>query len=146
MNELFDEKNAGPALMEVDRLLSDFYRAQLPHPWPALRLPRPAVRRSVPGFAHNMRRLALAASVMLALGAYWALAGTFAHSTSHSLPGGGPELNENNLKHNAPVQHLVPMERQRTPAGNDVQIFQEDTPSGGIVINVIGPSNSKGPR
>ncbi len=51
----------------------------------------------------------------------------------------------NPLKHREPVKHLVPMERQRTPAGNDAQLFEEHTP-GGVVINVIGPSNAKAPR
>jgi len=146
MNELFDETNAGPAVMEVDRLLSDFYKAQMPHPWPALRLPGvTAARRPVPRFAHSMRRLALAATVVLALVAYWGLAGMFSHPAARPLPGDGAEINQNNMNRGAPVRHLVPMERQRTPAGNDVQLFEEDTPSG-IVINVIGPSNSKGPR
>ncbi len=72
MNERFDETSAGPAVMEVDRLLRDFYHAEMPHPWPRLRLPRVSgVRRSAVRFSHNVRRLALAASVMLALGAYW---------------------------------------------------------------------------
>ena len=143
MNELFDETSAGPAVMEVDRLLSEFYQAQMPHPWPALKLPgaeRVGVRRSVPWYSHNLRRLALAASVVLALSAYWGLAGMFARPAVSGLPGRGPEIGLRDS-----VKHLVPIEHQRTPAGNDAQLFEEDTP-GGVVINVIGPSTSKGPR
>lgn len=146
MNEYFDERNAGPAVMEVDRLLTEFYKAEMPHPWPRLKLPRVnGTRRSVPFFAGSFRRLALAASLVLALLGYWMLAGMFSHSGTSGLPGNVPEVGGQNLKHREPVQHLVPMERQRTPAGNDAQLFEEDTPSG-MVINVIGPSNSKGPR
>lgn len=142
MNELFDEQNAGPAVLEVDRLLSEFYRAEMPDPWPRLRLPQvSSVRRSAPAFARDFRRLALAASVVLALFGYWVLAGTFAHPVAGGPAGEGPEIG-----HHQPVKHrAAPMERQRTPAGKDAQLFEEDTP-GGVVINIIGPSSSKGPR
>jgi hypothetical protein len=137
MNELFDETSAGPAVVEVDRLLTAFYQAEMPHPWPRLKLPRErGVRRAVPG----LRQLALAASMLLALVAYWGLTGLFAPQGASILPSNRPEISEHQ-----PVKHLVPMERQRTPAGKDAQLFEEDTP-GGVVINVIGPSTSKGRR
>jgi hypothetical protein len=142
MNELFDESSAGPAVVEVDRLLTAFYQAEMPHPWPRLKLPRErAVRRAVPG----LRQLALAASLLLALVAYWGLTGLFSPQGAGILPGDAQHIGSNPLKTHAPVKHLVPMERQRTPAGKDAQLFEEDTP-GGVVINVIGPSTSKGPR
>lgn len=129
--------------MEVDRLLSEFYQAEMPHPWPQLKLPRAAVRRPVVRFSHSFRRLALAASVALTLVAYWGLAGMVAHPTTSALPDNMGHIGEK--PNHRPIKHLVPIERQRTPAGNDAQLFEEHTP-GGVVINVIGPSSAKGPR
>jgi hypothetical protein len=62
---------------EIDRLLRAFYRAELPSPWPELKLPalpaaRPAVRRSL-----LPSRLALAASVLLLVLGSWLLADSF---------------------------------------------------------------------
>jgi hypothetical protein len=145
MNDRFEETHAGPAVLEVDRLLSEFYQAAMPHPWPRLNVPAArAARRPAPSFSRNFRRLALAASVVLALVIYWGLAGLLPQNGAGGLPGALPEIGQKQ-GHREPVKHLVPLERQRTPAGNDAQVFEEDTP-GGTVINVIGPSNTKGPR
>lgn len=62
---------------EIDRLLRAFYRAELPSPWPELKLPagpaaRPAVRWSL-----LRSRLALAASVLVLLLGSWLLADSF---------------------------------------------------------------------
>ena len=44
MTDRMNGADGGPALMDVDRLLRDFYRSEMPDPWPAVRLPsrRPA--------------------------------------------------------------------------------------------------------
>ena len=145
MNDRFEERGAGPAVMEVDRLLREFYQAEMPQPWPRLRLPASANRRLASRYSRYFTRLALAAVVALALLGYWALAGLFPQqgATGLPIPNKGPEIMHNpghHLKH-----HLSPLEQQRTPAGSEAQLFEENTP-GGIGISGIGPSTSKGPR
>jgi hypothetical protein len=68
---------------DVDQLLRAFYRAEMPNPWPAFRMPAEAppvlpfpaapVRRTFV----SRSRLALAASVALLVGGLWALSGKF---------------------------------------------------------------------
>jgi hypothetical protein len=142
MNDRFEETCAGPAVLEVDRLLHDFYQAELPDPWPPLpvRLPLrgPVVRR----YSLPLVRLAVAASVVLAFLAYWVLGGLFPQPSASWTPGTVPEIGE----HQSPFKkRLSPIEHQRTPAGNDAQVFEEPT-SNGQVITIIGPSASKGMR
>lgn len=70
---------------ELDELLSDYFKAKLPHPWPAAPVPPAAVAepasvvaaRSAPVTADSGRRarLTLAASVALLLGTCWFLSG-----------------------------------------------------------------------
>jgi hypothetical protein len=145
MTESFDRTSAGPAVLDVDRLLREFYRSELPDPWPRLALPR-AVRalRPAPRFGRNFLRFALAASVMLALFGYWALAGLFTQPGTVGIQS-GPELMQK-PGHHLPLKHLAPLESQTTPAGKDAQAFEEDTPDGAQRITIIGPSNSKSPR
>jgi hypothetical protein len=137
MNERFEEREAGPAVMEVDRLLYAYYQAEMPTPWPPLgvRLPnrRPVGRR----FSRTVLRLAVAASVVLAFLAYWALAGLFPQPASGTPLHNVPEIGE--------LPRISPIEKQRTPAGKEAQIFEEPT-SDGQVITIIGPSTSKGMR
>ncbi len=140
MNDM--SSRAADAPTEIDRLLRDFYRAQMPKPWPRPRLRRPAsVPSRAPRFSRNRLRLALAASVVLALLAYWTVAGMFSQDDA-ARPGiRGDEIG-NRLP---PVKHLAPVEQTRTPGGNDARVFEENTP-GGQVITIIGPATSKGPR
>src|SRR5690348_12674438 len=99
MNERFDETSAGPALAEVDRLLTEFYQAELPQPWPQRKRPYiNGARRAVPAFSHNFRRLALAASVALALVAYWGLAGMFQRSPVGTGIGATHEIGDSPFK------------------------------------------------
>jgi hypothetical protein len=132
---------AGRALMDMDRLLCDFYRAEMPDPWPRLALPtRVPARQAPPRFARSFLRLALAASVVLGLLAFWGVAGMFPKDAAPGIGVGGPEIGKK-LDH-----RLTPVERIHTPGG-DAQIFEEGLPNGqGQVINVIGPTNSKAPR
>ncbi|HEY8504359.1 MAG TPA: hypothetical protein VIL46_07230, partial [Gemmataceae bacterium] len=65
-----------PRSDEVDRVLSTFFKKELPAPWPPLRLPEPAA----PARAGRLgpaapSRLALAASVAVLLGLCWFLLG-----------------------------------------------------------------------
>ena len=139
---MIDRMNGtGNALMDVDRLLHDFYRSEMPAPWPQFAVPtQVAARRPAPRFTRSVFRLALAASVVLALLAYWGVSGVFPKNSPG--PGvGGPEIS-------MPINHrMLPIEKLRTPAGNDAQLFEEGLPNGqGQVINIIGPSSSKAPR
>jgi len=137
MNEPFEKSEAGPAVMEVDRLLRDFYRAAMPTPWPQRRVARSTTS---PRFA-RLFRFAVAASLVVAFLSYWTLAGLFPGQDAGGNRIGGPEIG-----HRAPQKHLVPIERQRTPGGSDAQLFEEGSPGGQGVITVIGPSQSKGMR
>ncbi len=145
MNEPFEKSEAGPAVMEVDRLLREFYRAEMPNPWPRRRVPRSTpARASAPRFA-RIFRCAVAASLVVAFLSYWAVAGLFPEQGAGGNRIVGPEIGEK-MPHRAPQKHLAPIERQRTPAGNDAQLFEEGTSGGKAVITVIGPSQSKGMR
>jgi hypothetical protein len=156
MNDAFDKSDAGPfphppisrmgrGEHVVDRLLREYYETEMPHPWPRLSLPpvraagRPANRAIRPFF-----RFALAASVVVALLGYWLLAGQFGGGGNRPALNGSPEIGDK-AGHRPPIKHLVPIERQRTPGGNDAQVFEEGTPGGNVMI-LIGPTNSKSLR
>src|SRR5262245_15171542 len=70
---------------DLDRLLSDFFRSEMPHPWPELTipdeqprtLPLPA-RKPMPRRSSWRSRFALAASIALLLAGGWFLSGKFA--------------------------------------------------------------------
>lgn len=83
---------------DLDQLLHAFYKAELPHPFPALKAPEP---KPAPGFRWNVmrNRMALAASVCLLLVGGWLMAGR----TSDFSP---PTVTDNN----GPVtaEHFVP--------------------------------------
>jgi len=63
---------------EVDDILRDYFQAQMPHPWPACRMPSAAPARRVGSFwSRYTGRLALAASVAVLVGGYLTLANYF---------------------------------------------------------------------
>jgi len=63
---------------EVDELLREFFQAQMPQPWPALRLPNvPQARRVGSFWSRYAGRVALAACVALMVTGYLTLAGSF---------------------------------------------------------------------
>jgi len=70
---------------DLDRLLSDFFRSEMPHPWPEAPradeqptiLPLPA-RKPRPGRSSWPSRLALVAAIALLLAGGWFLSGKFA--------------------------------------------------------------------
>jgi len=80
---------------DLDRLLSDFFRSELPHPWPEAKIPDeqpkslPA-RKSSPRWATFRSRFALAASIALLLVGGWFLSGRF-----EEVPGSGSLGNRN---------------------------------------------------
>lgn len=79
MSALTSRSDLGPLPEDdLDGLLREFYRAEMPQPWPKFRAPAPRVRLApaVPqasGYSARLRSLlALAASVaVIALGAWW---------------------------------------------------------------------------
>ncbi len=146
-----DEMNGtgdSPALVNVDRLLREFYRAEMPAPWPRLSLRTQApMRRPAQRFARSFARLALAACVIIALTAFWGVARMFPRDSAPGTTINGSEIGSK-PGHRAPLKNLSPVENLRTPGGNDAQLFEEGLPNGGQVINIqiVGPSNSKSPR
>ena len=147
MTDRMNGTDGGPALMDVDRLLRDFYRSEMPDPWPALRLPnRAPARHTPPRFERSLFRLALAASVVLGLLAFWSVADLFPKEGTPGTPSGF-EMGQK-PGHHAPNKNLSPVYHIRTPGGIDAQVFEEGLPNGGQVINIqiIGPSSSTSPR
>jgi len=147
MTDRLNGTGDSPALMNVDRLLREFYRAEMPDPWPRLARPSPVpMRRAAQRFSRSFFRLALAASVVIGLAAYWGIAGMFPKDAAPSAGINGREIGSK-PGHRVPL-NLSPVENIRTPGGIDAQLFEEGLPNGGQVINIqiVGPSNSKGPR
>jgi len=132
----------------LDGLLREFYRAEMPDPWPRLSLPSHApMRPSAPRFAHSFFRVALAASVVIGLTAFWGIAGMFPKDVAVGGGISGPEIGQK-PGHRAPLKHLSPVENIRMPSGVDARLFEEGLPDGGQVINIqiVGPNHSKSPR
>lgn len=79
MNNVTHRKNEDTH-PEVDGLLRDFFRAEMPHPWPALNVPRttsPRIRRVGSFWGGTSARLALAACVTLLVAGYLTLSAFF---------------------------------------------------------------------
>lgn len=78
-----------PAPDELDALLSAFFRAELPSPFPAFKAPA-APPAPANWLAQSRSRLALAASVVALLAASWWMAGRNAeYATPVTVPGTG---------------------------------------------------------
>jgi len=82
---------------DVDRLLSDFFRAELPNPWPAAPVPdeQPqslplSTRKPMQRGSALRSRFALAASVALLLIGGWFLSGKFEDVSGAGSSGFGP--------------------------------------------------------
>src|SRR5262249_40965514 len=93
MNALTSRSDLGPLPEDdLDGLLREFYRAEMPQPWPKFRAPAPRVRLApaappASGYSARFRSLlALAASVaLIALGAWW-LGGSPTNPVAPSAP------------------------------------------------------------
>jgi len=114
---------------DLDGLLSAFFRAELPSPWPeAPRMEEtPVILRPAPARKSSLRsRLALAASVALLVSGPWFLSDSF-HRTASNRPT-FRSLTEGSAD-----------TRGRTDDGRDVQIRQilENTPQGTRVRIII---------
>src|SRR6516225_10219065 len=136
MIERIGSTEAGPAVVDADRLLREFFETEMPDPWPRLNLPAALpTRHSFPRYSRNLMRFALAAAVILALIGYWSLAGLFPRDTASGTRITGTEISDQRLR------QLSPVERQRTSSGKEAQLYEEDTPTS-QVINIIGQSTS----
>jgi hypothetical protein len=92
----------------VDHALRAYFRAEMPSPWPEARIPhdQPRPRRSlVQRFAG---RTALAASILLLIIGYLALAGAFPAERRSFVPN-GPTIGSKPDRHGPQHQRPVPM-------------------------------------
>jgi hypothetical protein len=138
-------RSAGSEPHELDALLHDFFRSELPAPWPAPPLPAPrAVRRPVLPWYRTPSRLALAASLLLALAGFWTLDRVFPTDTA-APPGPSLNTGANNIAkgprdHPVQVLPLRPggqVERRRTPGGLEAELREFNLPDGRMIIEVI---------
>jgi len=66
---------------EMDDLLHDYFKAEMPHPWPTFKAPKP-LRHQRPT-SNSFGRLALAACIALLIAGYLALSGYFPHTQTN---------------------------------------------------------------
>jgi hypothetical protein len=127
---------------DVDGLLRDFFRAEMPHPWPEMKLPSaarngfharramgeggPAILPLTPKkrpWAVVGPRLALAASVGLLLVSSLFLSGQFKGNTA----GNGPKMQDGGADHRIPRMDIkkerieIPIEEQMGPDGKPIR-------------------------
>lgn len=63
---------------EMDDVLHDYFQAEMPHPWPAFQMPKPArAKQSESLWSRYAGRVALAASIALLVAGYLAVAAYF---------------------------------------------------------------------
>ena len=82
----------------IDSILTRFFRAETPHPWPECEATAPARRTVRSGQFRTVGRLALAASIVLFFLGYFTLAGYFPRSAPSSMDQGSAEFGRNPLK------------------------------------------------
>jgi hypothetical protein len=71
----------GEARPEMDDLLHDYFQAEMPHPWPTFKAPKPMRMKTPASFwSRYSGRLALAACVALMVAGYLSLGGFFPRS------------------------------------------------------------------
>jgi hypothetical protein len=104
----FDSPAPGRSEDELDGLLTRFFRAELPNPWPAC--PEPPVQVLSSPLLHDRwalvrSRFALAASVGLIVAALWAVGGKFTgpDAASPSLGSGDAATNVKPYKPRKPI-------------------------------------------
>ena len=104
----------------IDETLRDFYRSEMPDPWPTMRAPArtlPMPKRTArPVWLRSLSRLAVAASIALLLVGYLALASLFPRDNAGSAGGlnqvggeiGSREVKPLNQKSGLPKIDLIP--------------------------------------
>jgi len=112
---------------DVDGVLRRFFRSEMPDPWPEVQVPAsaPVVRRRF-NWMHAGSRLALAASILLMVFGYVALAGKFPTEAtpSNDISPVAPEIGDN------------PLKRVRTPRGRDATMLERQLPGKLIIIDM----------
>jgi hypothetical protein len=104
---LLDAPPEASADDDLDRLLTAYYRSEMPHPWPKLAPPlrlRPAVVEGQPGRSVlTYSRLTLAASVAALVAGGWLLSGRL----PVAAPGPGVSLEGGSAKVPKELRHKV---------------------------------------
>lgn len=122
----------------VDELLRDFYRAEVPAPWPALTPPADVLplprRASRPSWLRKGIRLAVAASVALFLVGYLALASLFPREHPIGVPEGkhigpldGPRKRGDRIQSPSPAG-----DPQRGQSPSKLELIADPIPGGFI--------------
>lgn len=88
----FDIREAAERSAELDRRLSEFFKTEMPKPWPTLKAPVPTERPRARHTNLFRSRFALAASILFLLACSWFLANTFHGTTSPQTLGQGWRL------------------------------------------------------
>ena len=111
----------------LDDVLRDFYRSEMPAPWPALAAPaRPEpMKRPQRLRFRAVSRLALAAAVAFLLIGYLALASLFPTQQPRGLTGERPFGSNPGLKKTG-----LSRENVRTPGGREVEMLVEPVNKG----------------
>jgi hypothetical protein len=116
---------------DVDQLLSDFFRRELPNPWPEAKFPEPSIAAPRRRGLRRFPRLALAASIAFLVAGYLLLAGLFP-------PDRGARLIQD--PSGTIGKGLRPVQPQRvpTPRGGEALLWEETIPGDRptIIINV----------
>lgn len=132
----------------LDRMLSAFFRSEMPNPWPLA--PGPVRNLSVPApapEADRPRRLgpsspyfSMAAAVTLLLAGYAWLAGQFPQPQDASPPGSrGPLTGWQERRR--PLEGVAPL-----PHGGTARFREEPLPNGGVRIHVEESTRPSPPR
>jgi hypothetical protein len=133
----------------VDEVLSDFFRAAMPAPWPAAPAGRPGYGPPATPWARRLPRLALAASVGLLFVGYLTLASAFPRDEAVIDLGTGPIIGQK-AGHGRGGDLVVPflpgsVERVRTPQGQDATVIDETT-QGDRAVRMITIQQQNRPR
>lgn len=92
MSNLTLYKNDEPR-PEMDELLSDYFEAEMPKPWPGFQAPKPMRTRETPSlWSRYGGRMVLAACVALLIAGYWSLSGTTSSPQANGLQKVAPPI------------------------------------------------------
>ena len=107
---------------EMDDLLHDYFQAEMPHPWPTFKAPRPMRLKQIASFwSRNSGRVALAACIGLLIAGYLMLGGFFPRTQGPS--GVQPETRDIGFKEKGPKSVTPPQnatdDPMPTPIGHE---------------------------
>jgi hypothetical protein len=136
MNQLSIHNDEGCS--DVDELLHDFFKSEMPHPWPTLKIPTaPPMRRVGSFWGRCSGRMALAACVSLLVAGYLTLAAYFpVQQTPNGVKLEGPEVGKS-FKQPRSVNHTTSPAVNNDGSGESLSL---DRPMG------TSSNNTKKPR